>query len=300
MVKKGLKNYFKSFKYFFTPLGVIALGVIVGLSIIVPGIMNSVKTMINGVSEIVSEAEINWGAAWDSLLASARELDWSAPASAAGQMFNTDWLTSTLNGCVTEIFSSANPALEQIKELVAACVKDVGIYLAVFVIVTVIGMIVGYILVRFQIRKDIVKRSLWKTILLTIVHAIINVTVILLCLNIMSYTSGILAYVIAFLFVLLLSTISFIEAYVVHAIKKVKFKEIVNVKNVLLLLLTDLIIFAITAGLVYLVFLINALVGTFLSIALIEIASIVIGLNAESYVIDVVNSKTGEEKSGKN
>lgn len=299
MVKKGLKNYFKSFKYFFTPLGVIALGVIVGLSIIVPGIMNSVKTMINGVSEIVSEAEINWGAAWDSLLASARELDWSAPASAAGQMFNTDWLTSTLNGCVTAIFSSANPALEQIKELVAACVKDVGIYLAVFVIVTVIGMIVGYILVRFQIRKDIVKRSLWKTILLTIVHAIINVTVILLCLNIMSYTSGILAYVIAFLFVLLLGTISFIEAYVVHAVKKVKFKEIVNVKNVLLLLLTDLIIFAITAGVVYLVFLINALVGTFLSIALIEIASIVIGLNAESYVIDVVNSKTGGAKADK-
>ena len=44
--------------------------------------------------------------------------------------------------------------------------------------------------------------------------------------------------------------------------------------------------------LVYLVYAVtNAIVGTFLSIALIEIASIVIGLNAESYVVETVEKK---------
>ena len=104
MVKKGLKNYFKSFKYFFTPLGVIALGAVIGLSILIPGIMNSVKEMLTGVSDTVSETEINWGAAWNSLLDSVRALDWSKPDVAVSQMLDNDWITSALNGCVTAIF----------------------------------------------------------------------------------------------------------------------------------------------------------------------------------------------------
>lgn len=298
MIKKGLKNYFKSFKYFFTPLGVIALGTVIGLSILIPGVMNSVKEMITGVSGIVSETDINWSAAWSNLLDSVRALDWSAPGTAASQMFDKDWLTATFNGCITAIFEGANPALDQIKALVLGCVQDLGKFFAVFVIVTVLAMIVGYVLVRFQIRRDIVKRSLLKTILLTIAHALINVTVIIACLNILSKVSGIAALGVALLFFILLGFISLIEAYVVHAVKKVKFTEIVNMKNVALLLLTNVIIFAISAAFIYFVYaVINAIVGTFLSIVFIEIASIVIGLNAESYVVERVEKKGGGEKN---
>lgn len=292
MIKKGLKNYLKSFKYFFTPLGVIALGAVIGLSIIIPGIMNSVKEMLTGVSDIISETEINWGAAWSSLLDSVRALDWSKPDVAVSQMLDNDWLTSVLNGCVTAIFEDANPAIEQIKMLVSECIEEIGKFFAIFVFVTVFAMIVGYILVRFQIRRETVKRSLWKTILLAIVHAIVNVTIIVACLSIMSKVNGVVALVVVFAFFVISGLVLLIEAYVVHAVKKVKFKDIVNMKNVTLLLLTNVIIFAITMLLVYFVYAVtNAIVGTFLSIAFIEIASIVIGLNAESYVIETVENK---------
>ena len=292
MVKKGLKNYFKSFKYFFTPLGVIALGAVIGLSILIPGIMNSVKEMLTGVSDTVSETEINWGAAGNSLLDSVRALDWSKPDVAVSQMLDNDWITSALNGCVTAIFEDANPALEQIKTLVLECIEEIGKFFAIFVIVTVFAMIVGYVLLRFQIRRETVKRSLWKTILLAIVHAIVNVTVIVACLSIMSKVNGFAAFIVVLAFFVISGFVSLIEAYVVHAVKKVKFKNIVNMKNVALLLFTNVIIFAISMFLVYLVYAVtNAIVGTFLSIALIEIASIVIGLNAESYVVETVEKK---------
>ena len=36
MIKNGLKSFFKSLKYFFTPFGTLALGVILGLSVAIP------------------------------------------------------------------------------------------------------------------------------------------------------------------------------------------------------------------------------------------------------------------------
>ena len=172
------------------------------------------------------------------------------------------------------------------------CIEEIGKFFAIFVIVTVFAMIVGYVLLRFQIRRETVKRSLWKTILLAIVHAIVNVTVIVACLSIMSKVNGFAAFIVVLAFFVISGFISLIEAYVVHAVKKVKFKNIVNMKNVALLLFTNVIIFAISMFLVYLVYAVtNAIVGTFLSIALIEIASIVIGLNAESYVVETVEKK---------
>ena len=108
----------------------------------------------------------------------------------------------------------------------------------------------------------------------------------------MSKVNGFAAFIVVLAFFVISGFISLIEAYVVHAVKKVKFKNIVNMKNVALLLFTNVIIFAISMFLVYLVYAVtNAIVGTFLSIALIEIASIVIGLNAESYVVETVEKK---------
>ena len=36
MIKQGIINFFKKLKYFFTPLGALALGLIFGLSVAIP------------------------------------------------------------------------------------------------------------------------------------------------------------------------------------------------------------------------------------------------------------------------
>lgn len=71
----------------------------------------------------------------------------------------------------------------------------------------------------------------------------------------------------------------------VHGFKKVAYKEIVNIKNVALLWLSNLIIFAVTCALAAIDFVIfNAVVGFFIAVPLIEISVMVISLNAEAYV----------------
>ena len=82
------------------------------------------------------------------------------------------------------------------------------------------------------------------------------------------------------------------QAYLVHGRKIVNIKEIVNIKNVLKLLLTNLLILLISASIIGILILItNLYVGIFVGLALTQIAFVVIGLNAESYVIELVKSK---------
>lgn len=85
--------------------------------------------------------------------------------------------------------------------------------------------------------------------------------------------------------VLLFGFISLLEAYIVHAWKKTDVKRIVNVKNIIQLFLTDAIILVLVGFFVQLIVLLtNTLAGLSVGIVLMEIAFIVIGLNAESYV----------------
>ena len=45
MIKNGIKNFFVNLKHFFTPLGVFALFVIIGLSVAIPACISAVSTL---------------------------------------------------------------------------------------------------------------------------------------------------------------------------------------------------------------------------------------------------------------
>ena len=84
---------------------------------------------------------------------------------------------------------------------------------------------------------------------------------------------------------LLFGFISLLEAYIVHGLGKVEFRRVVNFKNILRLIATNLLIFAAAAAMVALLTaLTNTFVGIFVGVSLLEIAFIVVGMNAEAYV----------------
>ena len=75
----------------------------------------------------------------------------------------------------------------------------------------------------------------------------------------------------------------------IHAWKKTDIKRIVNLKNIFQLFLTDAIILVLVGVFVqWIVLLTNTFAGLSVGIVLMEIAFIVIGLNAESYVKTIV------------
>lgn len=284
MILKSLKNYFVNLKYIFTPLGVLALGAIIGLSILVPGVISAVNELIDSVVELTNGVEINLTAFGNSVWSAGAALDWSDPSAAIDVMLSETWLIDTFNGAIHALVPNGEEYAVQITEAVVQAVAVISVYAIVLVVWLVIGAIGGFLLTKLLVRREIAKRALWKYFLVALADGTLTVAVTWLTVWLATLwtPSIIISILLAFV---LCSVVALFEAYMVHGFKKVAYKEIVNIKNVALLWLSNLIIFAVTCALAAIDFVIfNAVVGFFIAVPLIEISVMVISLNAEAYV----------------
>ena len=64
MIKKGFFDSLKCLKYYFVPLGILSIFVVLGLSISVSGIVNTLKAFFEQVKAIMSAAKIDWEGIW--------------------------------------------------------------------------------------------------------------------------------------------------------------------------------------------------------------------------------------------
>lgn len=79
MIKQGISNFFKNLKYFFTPLGTLALGLIFGLSVAIPRTVSSVSDFAGSVQSILSDTTIDFSTLKESVLSAIQSLDWGNP-----------------------------------------------------------------------------------------------------------------------------------------------------------------------------------------------------------------------------
>lgn len=297
MIKQGIINFFKNLKYFFTPLGALALGLIFGLSVLIPGIISSVSTLANEVQTILSDTTIDFTALENSIISAIQSLDWGSPLDAIGTMLNSDWLVSTLNDCVDSFVEITEVYATQFNVAVNTFTHDIAISFAALIAFLVLGLIGGFFLTKWLIRRNIAKRSLWKFLLHSFVDSILSSTLVATCVWLISVWKPSI-FISSVISVLLFGFISLLEAYIVHAWKKTDIKRIVNLKNIFQLFLTDAIILVLVGVFVQLIVLLtNTFAGLSVGIVLMEIAFIVIGLNAESYVKMIVkdSDETGKK-----
>lgn len=297
MIKQGIINFFKNLKYFFTPLGALALGLIFGLSVLIPGIISSVSTLANEVQTILSDTTIDFTALENSIISAIQSLDWGNPLDAIGTMLNSDWLVSTLNDCVDSFVEITEVYATQFNAAVNTFTHDIAISFAALIAFLVLGLIGGFFLTKWLIRRNIAKRSLWKFLLHSFVDSILSSTLVATCVWLISVWKPSI-FISSVISVLLFGFISLLEAYIVHAWKKTDIKRIVNLKNIFQLFLTDAIILVLVGVFVQLIVLLtNTFAGLSVGIVLMEIAFIVIGLNAESYVKTIVkdSDETGKK-----
>lgn len=284
MIKQGISNFFKNLKYFFTPLGALALGLIFGLSVAIPRTVSSVSDFAGSVQSILSDTTIDFTALENSIISAIQSLDWSNPWDAIGTMINSDWLMNTLNDCVGSFVEITEVYATQFKAAVNSFTHDIAICFAALIAFLVLGLIGGFFLTKWLIRRNIAKRNIWKFLLHSFVDSILSSTLVAMCVWLLSVWKPSI-FISSVISVLLFGFISLLEAYIVHAWKKTDIKRIVNVKNIFQLFLTDAIILVLVGVFVQLIVLLtNTFAGISVGIVLMEIALIVIGLNAESYV----------------
>lgn len=291
MVRQGVKNYLSSLKYLFTPLGTIAFGFVCGLSILVPCAISSLQALAAELKEILSEEAVDFAALEQSVLSAVRSLNWDDPVSALQQMLSGDWLSGTLNGCIGVLVEDRDAYASEIDEAVVLFVGQIGAYVAILVLLTLLGAFGGFLLTKGLVRRDMAKRAWWKALLNFAVDTTLSATLVALCAWLLGQWKASI-YLSSFLSVLLFGFISLLEAYVLHGLGKVGFREVVNGKNIALLLLTGVMIYLFAAALIAAVILLsNLTIGVFLGIGVLEVTLIVTGLNAEAYVIAVVKAR---------
>lgn len=288
MIKQGIKNYFVSLKYFFTPLGTMFLGMMIGLSFLIPGIFNAISSLVDGIGALGKNLNLDFKDVWNTLWANITSLDWNNPNSALNTVFSTEWIHQILTDALETLLGTDFDTFKtQIENLVNDFANHIGIAIIVFFIWWIIGFIAGYILIRFLIRRNIARRGLWKYILSIICNAILST--VLVVTSVILFAIWHQSIFISFILILLLiGFFNLLEAFLIHGRKKVSFKRVVNLKNIGSYLLTNFLIFIISLFISLLAFLINAFMGLFVALSLFEIAFLVISMNAESFVKSLV------------
>lgn len=288
-----MKNYIKNLKFVFNPLGTIALGFVFGLSILIPVIMSSANTLVESVKSIFSNANIDLTALKESVVSAFQSLNWSEPLEAIKLMLSRDWLMQTLQMSLSTFVESMDVYTVPLTAAIDTfCISVFAAFVGLIMFV-ILGVIGGYFLVKCFVRRNTVKRTFKKYILANIVDTLLSFLIIFVCAWLYTLWKYSIFISVFFAFIIF-GAIALFEAYIIHGRKKVNSADIVNVKNIVKLFVVDILILAITALLVMLLILItNLYVGIFVGIALVQIAFVVIGINAESYVVELVAKNQG-------
>ena len=289
MIKQSIKNYFKCLKYVFTPLGIIALGLALGLSIAIPNIIDAVSDMCKEIVDI-SGKSIDFKALLSNVALAVEKLDWSDPMAALGTLFSRKWFYDAFMNNINPVVGDFESYVSQIGSAVNGCISKIigcAIVVAVFV---VIAFIASCFLTRWIIRRDLAKRTVKQFIISTLIGAALSAAL----LSVAIWLAMLWRYSIIFTVIagfLLTAVYSLFNAHITHGRKKVPLKSVVNIKNASKLVLSDLIIFAITIAITIIVLLItNLVVGAFVGIGLLIVTASVMAMSADSYVIDLVSS----------
>lgn len=293
MIWKGVKNYFINLKHFFSPLGAFALGIILGISVLIPGTIASVQKLAASVAQTTGNVNFNFQALLDCIADAVGRLDWENPSEAFDIVLSTDWLHKTFNECINSLLPEAEEYAEQITDAVTLSITELISCAAVFLFMSVSGLTGGFLLTRFLVKRTIAKRAWWKNFL----SALFDIVFTALTAAVFFWLGKLWTpsvFISGIFLALLYSAAALLKAYVIYGWKKIHIKKIVNLKNTGLLMLANFLVFLIASAFVLLAFILtNKIAGTFISVSFIFIGLLVIIYNAEAYVKTTIERQHG-------
>lgn len=293
MILRGFKNFLKSIKCYFTPLGLITIFTTIALTISLSGIFTAVRDLFTSLGKTIGDVSIDWGSVGDSIIGSCQEAKWSLSS-----MLNLDWVFNTLSKALID--SGLGDTVSAAKEAIMSCASQVISMIIIFFVLMILGIVVGYVFLSVQVRYTLIKDKWWKVLLCCLLDALVQLIVIFIIIGLI-YLWLPLIFLAPLLMLVITEMLSILGAYFIHAFKKVKFKEIFSFKTIALCALTDLILFLGGIAVVIVIALIfKTIVAIVVGLPLFEILLIVSRLTAETFVVDKLQeTKQVETKEAK-
>ncbi|MCM1260269.1 MAG: hypothetical protein NC182_04975 [Prevotella sp.] len=284
MIRQSIKHFFTHLKYVFTPLGTLFLGIVFSFTLFIPGLLEVVRHLVNEVNQVSQNTQLDVSALYTTIVDSIAHLDWSNYQEAIQTMFSDDWFAQCFYDAITQVIGENSVYIEQITALIQEALGQLIVLTIVGLFFILVGLISGILLTKLWIRRAIARRKLWKYVIITLIDTLLNVTLISLCLWFVGLwlPSGLLFT----LFSLLLSgAVALFEAYLVHGWKKVSFKSIVTMKNIIQLCISNSLIAGIAIVMILILGIVfNGVVAFVCGIGLFTVATSIVNLNAEAYV----------------
>lgn len=290
LFKTGLINYFKSMKHYFVPLGIFALFVIFGLTTAIPMMINAVKVLFTECGKIVSKGQFDWAAIFTDLSDQVASVDWSDFNKGVATVSSQTWLYDTLIKVLSTVFHEED-VVKTFGALIQNCIGTIYGAFAIIIAFFFIGIFVGFFVIKILVRKTVTRKNIIKVILFSLVDAILF-TGLFMIFSLFNRLPQWANIVLSIIFSLMVGVFTLFEAYLFYGVKKIKIKEVVNVKDFFLLYLTDLVILIIGVIIcVALFFIFNPVFAVFVILPIAEITISILGVNAEGYVVRKVEEK---------
>ena len=294
MVKKGLLDFLKCLKYYFVPLGIISIFTVIGLYVSCTGIVSTVKGFITQAAELAKQVNIDWNGITQSFTGELIKLSSISDLNQLiATIFSSDWIVGTLTKVAMAAFGESL-SLEQVTALAMQTIGTLVLYAALFFVFLIVGFAVGIIVTNILVRKELTKVKIGKLILYTAIDLTFWVSLGLL-LYLFNSLNRWVGLVLSIVFLLSYVFLCLFEGWLFHGVKKIPLRKVMRIKNVLLLYLIELIIFAsVVLTTVLLVLLFQVVIGVYIALPLLVIGFAAINLSAENYVVNLV------QKEGKN
>ena len=298
MIKRTLKNYFKNLKFIFTPLGIFSFFIVLGLSIIIPNIINEIKGLISNVHSEISSVSFDFKLFFDSIYNSIANSDITIKN--FGSVLTKERILNAITKAFKSGFGESADFLNNIINYTSNSINMITVLLIVFIAILLIGIITSSVLTRLIVNANISKRNVLKSIISYILNALLVVAIIILCIYLISLNHY-LVFLAIFVFLILESISTLLISFICQGLKKIKLKEIFKAKNIFLILLSNAIIFVISiAFIIIITFVFNIFAAIVIGIPLIEITSLVSNRSVDNYIIDFINSKNNNINNTEN
>lgn len=259
MIKNSLKIYFTSFKYFWIPLVFILGGLGIGSLIVYFGARNQIEDLLNKVKNMANGASLSINDMIAYLIAESRALPWNNFLDLIRVLFKENWLLGTIEKFFSTAVDDYAAYKDAIKDEILASYHSMLTYYVIFFSFLGVGLLGGYFLTGSLIRKKWAPKSIWRALLVAAIDFVLSAGMVALIGYVTSlWTPAV--YISSIISAVLFALLMVIKAYFAQKDDSIKFKDVMNIKLISLVLLMIFLLFLISAGMLVVVFLLLMLI----------------------------------------
>ena len=282
MIPTCIKNYFKSLGFYFVPLGILAFFTVLTLASIIPASIAVVKGTFEQIANTVSGVTFDWNEISGVIMNKIMELSKEDPSALIAMLTNQDQLVALLKEVTIDAFGLQS-VTDEIVALLQDCVSQLMGYVILLFAMMIVGFFFGFVVLNLLIRTFLSHTNIVKAFVMSLIDGVVAVLCLLFVNKVLNAQTWVVILVI---FALLIASLilSLLESYLFFGIKKVPFKKVFNIKNIITLLVGDIFILGLGIGSVALCFLAKDLfIALFIAVPFVLLTVSVLQVNAATY-----------------